>query len=132
MTLCIEVILWASMIFIRNSVEKYDFTGYRLVLCTHYSEWDAARGFRDKYFLDTYSREDPDTWTFNHSEHAHFILYQGVDIISYAHLQFLSNYKVVIRMMAFCDNVSNPNVESKFLALIGKWFKILGYSFMAV
>ena len=107
--------------FIQNILKKSGFNKYRFVLCTHTIEWAAAKHFRDTYFF-----EDPYTWTFNHEEHAHLVLYQGTEIISYAHIQFWPNQRAAIRIIATDENKRNQNSGSVFLALIEKWLKNLG------
>ena len=58
----------------------------RLVKCAQDAEWDFAKKLRNKYFFDPLAIEDPYTWTFDHKEHAHFILYQDDTMIGYAHI----------------------------------------------
>jgi len=115
--------------FIQHILKKCAFKRHRFVICTHHAEWDAVKAFRDKYFLDTYGIVDPDIWTFNHSEHVHLVLYRGMDIISYAHMQWLDNHKARIKMMVVDDAVCDQNkVKHQFIALIEKWLKTLGCS----
>ena len=63
--------------FICNILEKAGFNQLRFMKCTHFSEWEAAKQFRQKYFFGKHDIQDPYTWTFNHEEHIHFILYMG-------------------------------------------------------
>lgn len=110
--------------FIANILEKTGFKGDRFVLATHYSEWDAVRALRKKYFFDS---QDPNVWTFNHPQHAHLILYQGIDIIGYAHVEFEHNHQAIIKMIEANDNTNKKSIEIKFLTLIQKWFRITGH-----
>ena len=64
------------------------FNGIRMLKCNDDTKWAAAKHFRDTYFFGSHSIEDPYTWTFNHEEHAHIVLYQGTEIVAYAHIQF--------------------------------------------
>ena len=79
--------------------DQFGFNKYRFVLCTHHSEWAAAKHFRDTYFFGPHGIEDPYTWTFNHSEHAHLVLYQACEIIGYAHIQFWPYHRAAIRIL---------------------------------
>lgn len=109
--------------FIQNILKKSRFNKHRFVLCTYHSEWNLARYFRDKYFFDLHSIDDPYTWTFNHENHAHLVLYQGIDIIGYAHIQFWLDHRAAIRIIAINEDKRNQNAGSKFLALSEKWLK---------
>lgn len=112
--------------FIQNILKKSGFNKYRFMLCTHTLEWAAAKHFRNTYFFGPHGIEDPYTWTFNHEEHAHLVLYQGTEIVAYAHIQFWQNQRAAIRIIATDENKRNQNSGSQFLALIEKWLKSLG------
>ncbi|BAG39984.1 hypothetical protein OTT_0526 [Orientia tsutsugamushi str. Ikeda] len=112
--------------FIQNILKKSGFNKYRFVLCTHTLEWATAKHFRDTYFFGPHGIEDPYTWTFNHEEHAHLVLYQGTEIVAYAHIQFWPNQRAAILIIATDENKRNQNSGSQFLALIEKWLKSLG------
>lgn len=112
--------------FIQNILKKSGFNKHRFVLCTHTLEWDAAKHFRDTYFFGPHGIEDPYTWTFNHEEHAHIVLYHGTEIIGYAHIQFWSDQRAAIRIIAIDENKRNQNSGTVFLAFIERWLKSLG------
>ncbi|MBA2628467.1 MAG: GNAT family N-acetyltransferase, partial [Rickettsiaceae bacterium] len=63
---------------------------------------------------------------FNHSEHVHLVLYQGTEIIGYAHIQFWSDHRAALRIIVIDEDKRNKNAGSKFLALSEKWLKSLG------
>ena len=113
--------------FIQNILKKSGFNKYRFVLCTTTSERAAAKHFRDTYFFGPHGIEDPYTWTFNHEEHAHLVLYQGTEIVAYAHIQFWPYSRAAIRIIATDENKRNQNFGSRFLTLIEKWLKSLGF-----
>jgi hypothetical protein len=112
--------------FIQGILKKSGFNKHRFVLCTHNTEWQSAKHFRDTYFFGPRGIDDPYTWTFNHSEHAHLILYQGTEIVAYAHIQFWPYHRSAIRIIATSEDKPNQNLVSIFLALIEKWLKSLG------
>jgi GNAT superfamily N-acetyltransferase len=89
-------------------------------------EWKAARYFRDKYFFGPNGIEDPYTWTFQHDEHVHFILYQDADIIGYAHIQRWPEHRVALRIIVIDKHQRNNNSGSVLLQFIEKWLKTLG------
>ncbi|MBM4210999.1 MAG: GNAT family N-acetyltransferase [Gammaproteobacteria bacterium] len=112
--------------FIQNILKKSGFNKRRFVLCTHHSEWTVAKHFRDTYFFGPNGIEDPYTWTFNHEEHAHLVLYQVTEIVAYAHIQFWPDQRAAIRIIATDENKRNQNSASVFLTLIEKWLRSLG------
>ncbi len=111
--------------FIRSILKAAGFSRIRILKCSDETEWKAAKYFRDKYFFEPQGIEDPYTWTFHHEEHAHLILYQGAEIIGYAHIQFWPNKRAAMRMIVVKENKRNQNLGSQFLAFIEKWLKAL-------
>jgi hypothetical protein len=116
----IEVITYKS-----SDVIKFA-QGCRFMLCTHTLEWAAAKHFRDTYFFGPHGVEDSYTWTFNHEEHAHLVLYPGTEIVAYAHIQFWPDQRAAIRIIATDENKRNQSFGSGFLAFIEKWLHSLG------
>jgi GrpB-like predicted nucleotidyltransferase (UPF0157 family)/GNAT superfamily N-acetyltransferase len=112
--------------FIRNVLKEAGFNRIRMLKCNDNTEWAAAQHFRNTYFFGPHGIEDPYTWTFNHEEHAHLVLYQGTEIVAYAHIQFWPDKRAAIRIIATDENKRNQNSGSQFLALIEKWLKSLG------
>ena len=113
--------------FIQNILKKSGFNQHRFVLCTHYSEWDAAKNFRQKYFFDPNNVDDPYTWTFNHPQHKHLVLYQGTEIIGYVHIQLWPDKRAAMRIIVIDEGKRNNNFGGKFLQLCEKWLKSEGY-----
>ena len=97
-----------------------------MLKCNDDTEWSAAKHFRDTYFFAPQAIEDPYTWTFNHSEHAHLVLYEACEIIGYAHIQFWPNQRAAIRIIAVDEDKRNQNAGRVFLALIERWLKSIG------
>lgn len=98
----------------------------RMTKCNNETEWQVAKHFRDKYFFDPHGIRDPYTWTFDHLEHSHLVLYQECEIIAYAHIQFWPDQRAVIRIIAVEVEKRNQNAGSQFLLLIEKWLKNIG------
>jgi GrpB-like predicted nucleotidyltransferase (UPF0157 family)/GNAT superfamily N-acetyltransferase len=112
--------------FIAAIDKKAGWLAFRFVKALTSREWQSAKHFRDTYFFDPHGIEDPYTWTFNHEEHAHLVLYQGTEILAYAHIQFWPDQRTAIRIIAVDENKRNQDSGSKFLALIEKWLKSFG------
>lgn len=112
--------------FIRKVLKAANFNRIRLMKCSHYAEWEAAKRLRNKEFFDPLGIKDPYTWTFNHSEHAHLVLYQGVDIIGYAHIQFWPDHRAALRILVIDEKFRRHGVGSQFLSLCEQWLKRQG------
>lgn len=113
--------------FIRSILRAVNFNRIRMMHCTHYAEWDAAKRFRNKYFFDPLSISDPYTWTFNHPEHAHFILYKGIEIVGYAQIQFWPDQRAALRIIAIDENHRQQGLGSQFLHMCEQWLKKQGF-----
>jgi GrpB-like predicted nucleotidyltransferase (UPF0157 family) len=111
--------------FIAAIDKKSGWLGLRFVKALTPREWQAAKHFRNTYFFDPHGIEDPYTLTFNHENHAHLVLYQGAEIIGYAHIQLWPDKRAAIRIIAINENKRNQNSGGEFLALIEKWLKSL-------
>jgi len=98
-----------------------------MLKCNDQTEWNAARNFCNKYIFGTYGIEGPYIWTFNHEEHAHLVLYQGTEIIGYAHIQLWPDNRAAIRIIAVDEDKRNSSAGSRFLTLIEKWLKNLEF-----
>ncbi len=111
--------------FIRAVLKEAGFNRFRILKCSDETEWKAARYFRDKYFFTPHGIEDPYTWTFDHENHAHLLLYQGTEIIGYAHIQFWPDHRAALRIIVIDEDKRNRAAGSKFLAFIEKWIQRL-------
>lgn len=109
--------------FIRAVLQQAGFDKLRLMHCTHYAEWEASKTFRQKYFFDNVPISDPYTWTFNHPEHIHFVLYKGTEIIGYAHLQCWPDQRIAMRIIVIDEPLRGQKFGSQLLKLCERWLK---------
>lgn len=112
--------------FIRGVLQAAGFNKIRMLKCNDATEWSAAKHFRMHYFFGPYGIDDPYLWTFNHEEHAHLVLYQGTEIIGYAHIQFWPENRAAMRIIVISENKRHQNFGNQFLAFIEKWLKSIG------
>lgn len=112
--------------FIKKILTQAGFKGLCMRFCTHYDEWDAARHFRQKYFFDKVPISDPYTWTFNHPEHVHFILYQGTEMMGYAHLQVWPEQRAALRIIVIDAPLRGRGMGKQFLELCERWLEQKG------
>lgn len=113
--------------FIDGIIQKIGFNRLRVLKSTTDDEWNAAKNFRQKYFFDNQEIQDPYTWTFNHKDYEHFILYRGVEIIGYAHIQLLSKSRAALRIIVLNEENRNLGYGSQFLSIIEEWLKVHEY-----
>lgn len=112
---------------IQKILKKSGYNRLRFVLCTHYAEWAAAKNFRNTYFFTPNKMEDPYTWTFNHEDHKHFILYKGIERVGYAHIQLWPEKRAAVRIIVIDKKLRGQNFGSTFMTLIEKWLKFKGF-----
>ncbi|KTD24971.1 glutamate rich protein GrpB [Legionella lansingensis] len=113
--------------FIASIDQRAGFTGLRMVKALTAREWNAVCHFRQFYFFDKARLSDPYTWTFEHDDHVHFVLYQGAEIIGYAHLQLWPHHRAAMRIIVIDEAKRNHQCGSQLLALCEKWLKSQGY-----
>lgn len=113
--------------FIQKLLQKAGFNRLRFVICTHFDEWVAAKHFRQKYFFDKVPVKDPYEWTFDHNDHKHFILYKGVSIIGYAHIQLWPKSRAAIRIIVIDEDYRGKGYGGQFLSWMEEWLKRKGY-----
>jgi len=113
--------------FIQKIIKKTGFDGYRFLLCVQSAELEKAKYLRQKYFFGLHNIEDPYIWTFNHDDHKHFVLYKGVEIVSYAHVQLFGNNKALIRIIVTDEAYRCTGAGSKLLCLIEKYLRQENY-----
>lgn len=113
---------------IQDILKKLGFNRLRFVICTHHAELKAAKFFRKKYFSDKNRGKDFYAWTFNHKDHKHFILYKGIDISGYAHIQLFQENKVDIAIIIMDEIHQGKEYKKEFESLIEKWIQLENYT----
>jgi GNAT superfamily N-acetyltransferase len=110
-----------------KTLKEAGFNRLRFLKCSDHTEWDTAKHFRQKYFFDNVPISDPYTWTFNHQDHVHFVLYQGANIVGYAHILLWPENRAALRIIVIDETKRNLGFGGKFLTLIEKWLKSQNY-----
>jgi GrpB-like predicted nucleotidyltransferase (UPF0157 family)/GNAT superfamily N-acetyltransferase len=112
--------------FIKKTLTQAGFKELCIRFCTHHDEWQAARYFRQKHFFDKNGITDPYTWTFDHKEHVHFVLYLGTVIIGYAHIQLWPDDRAALRIIVIEEAYRNKGTGTYFLNKIESWLSQKG------
>lgn len=113
--------------FIKSVLEKAGYDGLMINFCVHDREWQVARSLRQKYFFDHVPIQDPYTWTFDHPDHAHLVLYKGTEIVGYAHIQLWSDQRAALRIIVIDESFRNQRLGSFFLTFCEQWLKQKGF-----
>jgi GrpB-like predicted nucleotidyltransferase (UPF0157 family) len=114
--------------FIRKLLKQAGFDRVRMLKCNDETEWKKAKDFRSKYFGALLGTDDPYSQTLNHPEHEHLILYQGTEIIGYAHIQVWKYSKAAIHVIIIDETKRNNNLDNVFLSLCKNWLIRRGYN----
>ncbi|MCP5504311.1 MAG: GNAT family N-acetyltransferase [Chlamydiales bacterium] len=113
--------------FIGSVLKRAGFNRLRFVICTHFDEWKAAKDLRKRYFFDKILISDPYEWTFTHPQHLHFVLYKGVEIIGYAHIQLWPEERAAIRIIVIEQTYRHQGHAKQFLKWIETYLQFKGY-----
>jgi GrpB-like predicted nucleotidyltransferase (UPF0157 family)/GNAT superfamily N-acetyltransferase len=113
--------------FIKKVLNLAGFKGLCMRFCTHTDEWEAARTFRQKYFFDNVPTQDPYTWTFDNKDHVHLVLYSGVQIVGYAHIQLWKDNRAALWIIVIDEPFRNQGLGKQFLTLCEQWLKKQGF-----
>lgn len=107
--------------FIADIDNKAGFHGFRMVKALTNSEWDTVRRLRQKYFFDRVPVNDPYTWTFDDPKHVHFVLYQGMNHIGYAHIQLWPEQRAAMRIIVIDEPYRHQGAGGELLKRCERW-----------
>jgi len=107
--------------FIKKILEEAQFEGLSLAFCMHVNEWESAKAFRQREFFDKAGIQDPYTWTFEHSDHVHLVLYQGATIVGYTHIQLWPENQAAMRIIVIEETLRNQGLGGYFLTQCERW-----------
>ena len=105
-----------------------DYKDLSMRVCTYPEEWKVARTFRQKYFFDKVPVADPYTWTYDHKDHSHFVLYQEPQVVGYAHIQLWPDHRAALRIIVIDEPFRNQGFGAHFLRLCEGWLKQRGFN----
>ena len=82
--------------FVQKVEAKADCQSTRIVEALTPREWETVKRFRQHYFFDLISIQDPFVWTFTDALHRHLVLYENSEIVGYAHIQLWKDKRATI------------------------------------
>jgi len=91
--------------FVASIDAKDGFDGWRMVKALTDREWATVRAIRQNFFFK--SNIDPYVWTFERTDHMHFVFYKNSDIIGYTHLQLWAEGRAALRIIVIDENYRN-------------------------
>lgn len=109
--------------FVASIDAKAGFNGIKIVKALTPKEWQFIREFRQKYFFDLVPIADPYTWTFEHKDHVHLVLYKANKIVGYAHIQMWPDKRAALRIIVIDEANRNQGLGSDFLSVCERWLK---------
>lgn len=77
-------------------------------------EKKSALDFRQKHFFDRLNMQDPYAWTLDQKDHLHWLLYDGGEVIGYAHVQMWPDHRAALRIIVI-DEQKRGNGMGKYL-----------------
>lgn len=105
--------------FIWEVLKKAGFNRLRFLHCVHHAEWDAAKAMRRRYFFP--DKADPYEWTVLHSDHRHFVLTKGIDVVGYAHVQLWPDSRAALRIIVIDETHRHQGLGRHLLSQIETW-----------
>lgn len=117
--------------FIQKILKQVRFDGLCIRFVTHYMEWEEYHRIRKEQIFDRMKVEyDPNHPCIKDPQNRHFVLYKGADIVGTAHTEFLSLSDAALRPFAIDFPYQSHGLGSKYLAMIEKWIKSQGRSYL--
>lgn len=73
-----------------------------------------ALDFRQKHFFDRLNIQDPYAWALDQKDHLHWLLYDGGEVIGYAHVQMWPDHRAALRIIVI-DEQNRGSGMGKYL-----------------
>lgn len=112
--------------FIKRILETTGFQRICLRFACHHQEWETIKELRQKYFYDQLGIKDPYDWTAENKKDIHFILYKGIKIIGYSHVELLQGNKAKQGIFIIENEYLSKEIENEFMERCALWFKKQG------
>lgn len=110
--------------FIRNILIQERYAGHRFLHVNHDAEWQQYHRIKKEQIFDpigaVYDAHHP---TIHAPGHFHFILCQGVDIVTIAHVEFLDHTTATLKSLAVDSSYQNQDYDKKMASLCDRWIK---------
>ncbi len=111
--------------FIRRILAQEQYLGHRFLKVTHDKEWqEYHRICKEQLFDPIGIIYNPNHPSITANEHHHFILCRGVEVVTVAHIEFLSNNKSVLRSIATDSKYQSQGYNKEMIQLLKKWLKV--------
>jgi spectinomycin phosphotransferase len=78
------------------------------------NEKKSALDFRQKHFFDRMNIQDPYAWALDQKDHLHWLLYDGGEVIGYAHVQMWPDHRAALRIIVI-DEQKRGSGMGKYL-----------------
>ena len=89
-------------------------------------EKHTALDFRQKHFFDRLKIQDPYTWALDKKDHLHWLLYDGDEVIGYAHVQMWPDHRAALRIIVIDEKKRGQGIGKYLMDHCEKELKQLG------
>lgn len=117
--------------FIRSVLIQENYAGHRFLKVTHYKEWENYHRIRKEQIFDPiniiYDRNHP---SITSNKHCHFILCKGMEVVSTAHIEFLSERAAALRSLATDTPFQYQGYGKEMMQTLEKWLKYKNIKFL--
>jgi len=111
-------------LFIRQILKSSGYNAHRFLKVTHIQEWADYHRIRKSEIFDPIGVVyDPNHPSISLSSAHHFILCDGVDVRSVAHVEFLNEYEAALRSLATDSKFQGQGYGGEMIFLLEKWLK---------
>ncbi|ABE04568.1 hypothetical protein A3306_07355 [Rickettsia bellii] len=95
-----------------------------LARCTHAKEWQEYHRIRAEQIFDPINVEyDHNHPTITANNHYHFVLYNDIEIVATAHIEFLNKNKAALRSFAVDKLSQNKGFGKYMMQFLEKWLR---------
>lgn len=114
-------------VFIKEIERKTKFNKIRFIKALTPYEWEKYHRIRkEQIFNRSTVIYDPNHPTMSASNHFHFVLYHGQEIVTVAHVEYLKGEEVALRSIATDEPYKNKGYGHQMMQQLEKWLRYQG------
>ncbi|MFY9589657.1 GNAT family N-acetyltransferase [Rickettsia endosymbiont of Halotydeus destructor] len=92
--------------------------------CIHYNEWEEYHRIKEEQiFISLNTQYNRNHESITASNHYHFVLYKGVQIVAATHMEFLNENEAALRSLAIDEPYQNQGLGTYLMKLLERWLK---------
>lgn len=119
--------------FIRKILQEEGYKGHRFLKVTHFKEWEEYHRIRKAQVFDPINIiYDPQHPSIHGENNYHFILCEGMHVVSVAHIEFLDENEAALWSLATDKPYQGYDWGVKMMSLLERWLKKEGIKFLKI